>query len=424
MKSGLGRTRNGLCAALDVGSSKICCFIATLDSKQQPQVRGIGHQASLGVRNGAVVDMEACEGAIRNAVESAEAMAGETIDRVVVNLSGGYPASSSVAVEVSIAGHEVGEADLQRALRRSQPGEADVNGAEINRQLIHTIPVSYSIDGSRGVRDPRGMYGERLAVTLHMVTASSGAVRNLTTCIQRCHLDVSGYVVSPYASGLATLVEDEKELGVTVIDMGGGTTTIAVFFEGKVIYTDMVPVGGNHVTNDIARGLSTPLVHAERMKTLYGHAVAAAADDREQIDVPQVGEAEHDCEIQQVPRSILVGIIQPRLEETFELVRSRLEQSGFDKVAGRRVVLTGGASQLPGLRDLAGLMLDKQVRIGRPNRALGLAEATSGPAFATSAGLLSFVANHDMTAPVELDEKVKEPSGLIGRLGHWFREHF
>jgi cell division protein FtsA len=416
--------RNGLIAALDIGSSKICCFIATVEANGQPRVLGIGQQASRGVKNGTVVDMEICEDAILTAVHGAEQMADETISRVVVNLSGGYPASSSVGVEVSIAGHEVGESDLQHALQQGHLANGTNGNREASRQLIHSIPVSYSIDGSRGIRDPRGMYGQRLGVNMHLVTAGAGAVRNLANCIRRCHLDVSGFVVSPYASGLATLVDDEKELGVTVIDVGGGTTTIAVFFEGKVIYTDLIPVGGIHVTTDIARGLSTPLVHAERMKTLYGHAMAAAADEREMIDVPQVGE-EGDGDAQQVARSILVGIIQPRLEETFELVRSHLEASGFDKVAGRRVVLTGGACQLPGLRDLAALVLDKQVRIGRPNRALGLAESTSGPAFATCAGLLNCALANELAAPREAAvEEEEKPDGLMGRLGLWFREHF
>jgi len=417
--------RNGLIAGLDVGSSKICCFIATVEGDGRPRVIGIGQQASHGVKCGAVVDMETCESAILAAVHAAEQMAGETINRVVVNLSGGYPASASVGIEVAIDGHEVGEGDLRRALNQGHLVKKLNGKLGSSRQLIHSIPINYTIDGNRGIRDPRGMFGERLGVNMHLITAGSGAVRNLASCIQRCHLDVAGFVVSPYASGLATLVEDEKELGVTVIDIGGGTTTIAVFFEGKAIYTDLVPVGGIHVTNDIARGLSTPVVHAERMKTLYGHAMAAAADEREMIDVPQVGEEDGDGELQQVPRSILVGIIQPRLEETFELVRSRLETSGFAKVAGRRVVMTGGASQLPGLRDLAALILDKQVRIGRPNRALGLAEATSGPAFSTCAGLLSCALASELAMPTETpDTQEERPSGLMGRLGGWFRENF
>ena len=257
---------------------------------------------------------------------------------------------------------------------------------------------------------------------MHIVTAATGAVRNLATCIQRCQLGIGAFVVSPYASGLASLVGDERELGVTLIDMGGGTTSIAVFLEGNVIHTDVVPVGGQHVTSDIARGLSTGLTHAERLKSLYGHAIATSADEREMIDVPQVGEEEGH--VQQVPRSLLVGIMQPRLEETFELVRSRLEASGFDKVGGRRVVLTGGAAQLPGMSDLAALILDKQVRIGRPIHLSGLAEATSGPAYATAAGLLAYALAMERVPPPAPIAEAPEAAGFLGRVSHWIKEYF
>ncbi len=427
MKRPLARTRDNLIAALDVGSSKICCFIAALEDGGEPKVVGIGHQVSRGVKGGTVVDMEATQGAILNTVHAAEQMAGETIDRVLVNLSGGYPASFSLGVEVSIAGHEVGDADLRHVLANGFESESVSGEAARGRQLIHSIPVGYTIDGSSGIRDPRGMFGERLGVNMHLITAGSGPVRNLRSCIERCHLNVAGFVVSPFASGLATLAPDEMELGATVIDMGGGTTTIAVFLGGNVIFTDVLPVGGGHVTNDIARGLSTPIAEAERMKTLFGHAIAASADEREYIDVPQVGE-ERDAEPQQVPRSLLVGIIQPRCEEIFELIRSRLETSGFDRLAGRRVVLTGGASQLQGLRDLAALVLDKQVRIGRPAATHGLAEATAGPPFATCAGIIAYAiaSENGPLAPTNVETRAQreEPGGLVGRLGDWFREHF
>jgi cell division protein FtsA len=248
-------------------------------------------------------------------------------------------------------------------------------------------------------------------------------VRNLAHCIGRCHLEIAGLVVSPYAAGLACLVEDESDLGVTVIDMGGGTTSIAVFYDGNLVFTDSVPVGGGHVTNDIARGLSTPVAHAERMKTLYGSAIASAADERELITVPQVGE-EDETQANHVPRSLLVGIISPRLEETFEMVRDRLESSGFDKIAGRRVVLTGGACQLPGTRELAALILDKQIRIGRPLRIEGLAEATGGPAFSTSAGLVHFALSERAETPQRGRALTEEPGGLFVRFGHWIRENF
>jgi cell division protein FtsA len=418
-----GLVRGGVAAALDIGSSKVCCFIARTDGAAAPRVIGIGQQASRGIKSGAIVDLEQAEVSVLNAVHAAEQMAGETIDRVVVNLSGGYPASSTVGVEVSLNGHEVGEADLRRALAYGHQTQLQRQEEDHGRQMIHSIPTGYSIDGNRGIRDPRGMFGDQLGVHMHIITASSGAVRNVSTCIQRCHLEPVAFVVSPYASGLACLVEDELELGATVIDMGGGTTTIAVFYEHNVIFTDVIPVGGHHVTSDIARGLSTPLVHAERMKTLYGHVIAAPTDERELIDVPQVGE-EDSSESQQIPRSLLVGIIQPRVEETLELVRSRLELSGFDKVAGRRVVLTGGACQLPGTRELASTVLDKQVRIGRPAQVNGLAEATAGPAYATCAGLLNYAVTAEVPVPGEPAPVEREAGGLVGRLGHWLREHF
>jgi len=423
MRKNLSRTKNGIVAGLDVGSSKTCCFIARVDQGPLPKVIGIGQQASRGIKAGVIVDMAAVEAAILNAVHAAEQMAGQTIDRVMVNLAGGHPASSAIDIELAINGHEIGDADLRRAFEHGHQRQSMNGDAENGRELIHSIPIAYNIDGNRGVRDPRGMYGHRLGVEIHIVTAASGAVRNLTTCIERCHLDVTGYVVSPYASGLAALVEDEMELGVTVIDMGGGTTTIAVFYEGNAIFTDVVPVGGAHVTSDIARGLSTALVHAERMKTLYGHALATGTDERETIEVPRVGE-EREAGSHQVPRSLLVGIIQPRLEETLELVRSHLEASGFDKIAGRRTVLTGGACQLPGMTELASLILDKQVRIGRPGHIAGLAEATAGPAFATCAGLLNYAVTAERTAPFLAPAQTGEPDGLIGRFGDWFREHF
>jgi cell division protein FtsA len=418
-----GLLKGGIAAALDIGSSKICCFIARVDDSGTPHIIGIGQQASRGIKGGTIVDMELAETSVLNAVHAAEQMAGVTIDRVVVNLSGGYPASTTVGVEVSLNGHEVGEADLRRAVSYGHQTQVQRQQEDQGRQLIHSIPTGYSIDGSRGIRDPRGMYGEQLGVHMHIITAGAGAVRNVSTCIQRCHLEPVAFVVSPYASGLATLVEDEMELGVTVIDMGGGTTTIAVFYEHNVIFTDVIPVGGNHVTSDIARGLSTPIAHSERMKTLYGHVIAAPADERELIDVPQVGE-EDTAGSQQIPRSLLVGIVQPRVEETLELVRSRLELSGFDKIAGRRVVLTGGACQLPGTRELASTVLDKQVRLGRPTRVNGLAEATAGPAYATCAGLLNYAATADVTMPEEASQDPREMGGLMDRLGHWLREHF
>lgn len=409
-------TRGGIVAALDVGSTKVCCIIARTEDAGSARVVGIGHQIAAGVRAGSIIDMEAAETSIGAAVHAAEQMAGETIRDVVINLSGGYPVSHTFNAEVPVTGHEVIDGDIRRAMAHARSLQIGPD-----QELVHALPIGFALDGNRGIRDPKGMYGERLGVQVHAITASAGAVRNLRTCVARCHLDIESLVVSPYASGLACLVEDEMELGSACIDMGGGTTTISVFFEGNLVWTDCIPVGGSHVTNDIARGLTTPVVHAERMKALYGSAMATAADERESIDVPQVGEEERGG-TNTVPKSFLTRIIQPRLEEIFELVRSRLEQSGYARLVGRRVVLTGGACQLPNTRELAQLILDKQVRIGRPTRIAGLNEAHGGPAFSTGAGLLL----HAVRNPTELmvaGHEAASATGLLGRVGLWLREN-
>jgi len=412
------KARNGIVAALDIGSSKISCFIARVEGSGL-RVVGIGNAQSSGIRSGNIVDMEAAERAISGAVNAAEQMCGERIEEVVATVGAGYPASHTFGVEVTIGGHEITNKDVRRVLSQVHlPAETS------DRDIIHTMPIGYSIDGRAGVRDPRGMYGERLGVDVHLVTAASGAMRNLAVCIKRAHLELADRCVASFASGLACLVQDEMDLGVTVVDMGGGTTSIAVFYDGSLIYTDSIPVGGNHVTSDIARGLSTPVADAERMKILYGRAVSKPNDQYEIIDVPLIGEQDHE-EPNHVPRSILVGIIRPRVEETFELVRGRLEASGVDKLAGRRIVLTGGASQLDSISDAAANILNKQVRIGRPIRVTGLAEATGGPAFSACAGLLTFAAQAGEGGDAQQSATPSEiQSGRFARLGSWFRENF
>lgn len=421
-------------AALDIGSSKIACFIARSEGESPPRVIGIGHQLAEGVRHGSVANMEALQHAISSAVATAEQMAGETLQRVVVNVAGSQLRSHTVNIELPLNGREVTEGDLQRILAQGQamvPEDAQGHPME----LVHTIPVTYALDHQKSIRDPIGMTGSMLHAQLHLVAASFGPVRTLITAIARCHLDVEKLVAAPYASGLACLVEDEMDLGSLIIDMGAGTTSFAVFFEGSAVYTDGIPVGGAHVTNDIARGLTTSLSHAERLKTLYGNAIPSAMDEREIIDVPQVGE-EAPENANHIPKSHLIRIIQPRLEEIFELVKAKMDKSGFAEMAGRRVVLTGGASQLPGVRELAQRVLDKQVRLGRPLRVArpvhpggktgpsftGLAEATSGPAFATTAGLLVVAMQPELAASSSFSEFVSHV-GKMGRLGQWLKQN-
>lgn len=416
--NGQSRPRNGLIAALDIGTTKVCCLIARM-GEFGPKIVGIGHQVSAGMKNGAVVDMDALETSIRATVETAEQMAEENIHDVTVNISNAAIRSRLISYEVSTAGHRIDEADLRRLLHSNN---MELDEGE-TRERLHTIPVGYSIDGTRGVRDPIGMYGDRLAVNMHVITASSPPLRNIETVVAKCHLGVVETVASPYASALSCLVGDETKLGVTMIDMGGGTTTVAVFFDGELVHADVIPLGGAHITSDIARGLSTPLNHAERIKTLFGNAVPSSSDDRAVVEVPLIGE-DGTAEANQVPRSMLIGIIRPRVQETFELVRDRLAAAGFEQVSGPRVVLTGGASQLPGVPDVANDILDRQVRIGRPQAIDGLAEAVSGPAFSTCMGLVQYSVNALQDHKSGTFQPTEEAGNKIGRLGQWLRENF
>ena len=412
--------RNSTIAALDVGTTKVACFIAHMGTGESDEfhIAGVGHHRSRGMRSGQVTNLDEAEASIRAAVDAAEQMSNSRIDKVFLNMSCGTPQSTRVDVELAVSGHQIRDTDVRRVLDH---GSAQYNVND--RELIHCIPTGYSIDGGNGILDPRGMYGDKLGVNIHLVTAAVGPARNLNTVIDRCDLDIEDRVVTPYASGLACLVDDEKDLGVTVIDMGGGTTSIAVFLESQVVYVDTLPLGGNHVTGDIAKGLSTPIAKAERLKTVYGSVMQSPGDARELLKVPLVGEEDEDS-ANEVPKSMLVQIIAARLEETFELVRSHLETSGFAKTAGRRVVLTGGASQLEGVRDLAELVLDKQVRLGRPKMIRGLPDSLSGPAFATAVGLLRYGLREHVAKPDHAAMAAAKNKRNIGRIGQWLRENF
>ncbi len=391
------RLRRNLFAALDIGSSKVCCFIGLADDNGRLRIAGIGHVIAQGMKAGSVVNLDAVENSVLNAVHAAEQMAGETIRSVYVNVSCGQPHSLHLDVDLPMHGQAVRDIDVQKLLAKSQDSYAQMthtqntaNDNVLDRHLLHAIPVGYSLDGSRGIRDPRGMFGQQLGASVHMISAQNGALRNLGHAVQRAHLDVDDLVLTPYASGLACLVEDELDLGCTLIDLGGGTTSIGVFFDGNLLFSDIVPIGGQHITNDIARGLSTPLQQAERLKTLHGSALYSQADDDDLLNVPLVGEADDEAAPNHVPRAQLNRIIQPRAEEILETVRQRLAEAGVDKIAGQRVVLTGGGSQLSNIRELAMQVLQKNVRLGRPIRLAGLADAAGGPAFSVAAGLLHY----------------------------------
>ncbi|MBN66284.1 MAG: cell division protein FtsA [Rickettsiales bacterium] len=414
------RNLPGSIAALDIGTTKIACFIAQIDDNGAMRILGVGHQLARGIKSGLITDVSEAETSIVAAVHAAEQMAGETIENVVVSIGGRHVRSRNVSVELDVAGDAVGDSEIIDIIRDGSESLSDDE-----HEIMHIFPVQYALDDAKGLRDPRGMVGERLGAELHVVMARRNYLSNLTNCIARCHLNVSEYVLSPHASALAALDQDEMELGVTLIEMGGGTTSVSVFTGGKNVFSTSVPVGGQHVTSDIANGLSTSISHAERIKILHGSAISQASDEDRMIEVPQLGEEEDEDDPHRVPRTMLVGVIRPRMEEIFEMVRAKLEEAGVDKVAGRRCVLTGGASQLVGVDEMAGRILSKQVRRGKPVPLPGLADAVTGPAFATVAGMIEYVTKRAWEADLLASRRRKRGFSLTReKLVTWLKENF
>jgi cell division protein FtsA len=398
--------RTGLVAVLDVGSSKAVCLIG----KAEPgslRVIGAALRESQGIRAGTVVGMDLAEESIRDAVAAAENHADVRIQNVLISVNCGQPVSVTSRAAMTLDGALVSDGHL-RALLADGRSRGQLEGHEI----IQIAPTTYVVDEARGVRNPLGMYCQRIGVAMHAVAVKPSPLNNLRLAVERCHLNVVGSLFAPFASGLAVLTEDERQLGATLIDMGGGVTSIAVFLEGHLVHADVIPMGGQQVTSDLARMLAAPMSAAERAKTLYGAALGDMEAGADVIPLAQMGE-DGDESAMRVPRSMLTRIIQARLEEIFAQVQTRLRTSGFDVAAGRRAVLTGGACQLAGVRELAGRVLNKQVRIGRPQTFPGLPAASLGPDYATSVGLL--VAGASMPPEVLNPDLASAPDEHAGK---------
>ena len=413
--------KKGQVAVLDIGSHKLACFIAEQDENERYHIKGIGHQLAKGFRAGMITDAKEAETSVRCTVHAAEEMADETIENVVVSMSGTHIKSHLVSVEMAISGDGVSERDVSDVLHEGCQLVQDKD-----RALIHCFASEYQLDGSRGIKDPLTMYGSQLGADLHIITADAIRQKNLLGCMSRCHLNIEEYVSSSHVAALGCLEPDEMELGVTLIDMGAGQTSVSVFSGGKNIYSFSIPIGGQHVTKDIATGLSTSIANAERLKNLHGSAIDAPQDAQAMIDIPQLGEEDDISEGSLVPRSMLIGVIRPRLEEVFEMVREKLEASGVNAMSGRNVVLTGGASQLIGMRDLTARMLGgKQVRLGKPHYIPGLADSVTGPAFSSVVGMLKYLENRPAEdALFHARKSNKSFAGSGTRLWQWVKTNF
>jgi cell division protein FtsA len=374
--------RNGLVAALDIGSTKTVCLIGRVEADAL-RIVGRDVRASRGLKAGAVVDLNDAVQSIGDCVSAAEEQAGVRVQSVLISVGCGSPCDVTAQTAMTIGGALVGDAHLSALLAEGH-NRCQSEGLEV----LQSEPAGYVVDDTRGVHDPSGMFCQQLGVSMHAVAVRIPPLTNLRLAVERCRLRVSAPIFSAYASGLAVLSADEKQLGATVIDMGGGTTSVAVFMDDHLAHVDVVPVGGQLVTADLARILSAPMTTAERIKVLYGAALGdletGAADV---VAVQQMGEEGEENAVR-FPRSTLTRIIQVRLEEIFGEVQTRLRNSGFDVAAGRRAVLTGGCSQMAGVRELATRVLNKQVRIGKPLSAIGLPATMAGPEYSCVAGLV------------------------------------
>lgn len=427
----LSARKSATLSVLDVGTSKVVCLIAELQPAEASErlrgrthlarVIGIGHQRAMGLKGGAIVDLESAELCIRQAVHAAERMAKVEVQSVIVNLTGGRLGSQHFNASVELRGNSVSDADIKRVL-----AAAATHSIRPGRAVLHALPTGYALDSQPGVLDPRGLIGRALSVDMHVVATEAAAARNLMLAVERCHLEIEAVIATPYAAGLSALVDDETEMGAVLIDMGGGTTSMGVFANSHLMHADAIAVGGHHITMDVARGLSTRVAAAERLKTLYGSTMSSPSDERDMIAVPQVDDDERDMP-NHLAKSHLVRIIKPRVEEILELVRDRLNNAGFSAQAGRRVVLTGGACQLTGLPEVARRILGGQVRTGRPLGIKGLPEAGKGPAFAAAVGLLVYpqVAHVEHFEPrMSATFSATGTDGYFSRVGRWLKESF
>jgi cell division protein FtsA len=373
-------------AAIDVGSSKVAALVAMADGENMPRVIGAGVRASNGLKRGLVADMAKTESAIRAAMGQAEKAASVEIESVIVSLSAGGLDSDVTTVEIDIAGHRISEEDMS-ALLQAGRARIDETISKAGRSTLHAEPTLYTIDGLDGVTNPRGFHADRLAVDIHVLTAATPPCRNLDLAVRNAHLGVESIVASGVAASASVLGDEERELGVAVVEIGAGVTTVAVYGGGMLAGLVSIPMGAGDITADIAASFATRRAAAERLKTLSGAATAAPRDNHDMVEVPPL-DPDDGQESRRVPRAELIAVIRARLDLIFGEVESALKEIGFTGAAGRQVVLTGGGAELRGIADFAQGALARNVRIGRPRGLIGLPEAQSTAAFATLAGLI------------------------------------
>ncbi len=374
---------------IDIGTTKICTLVARLEGETDMRILGNGIVPSQGIKKGIVVDITAASDAVASSVEKAQRSSGLEIASAVVSMAGSHVSSMNSRGVVGINGGEIDQNDLDRALEAAQ-----AVAMPHNREVIHVIQRGITVDGQEGIRSPIGFKGYRLEVEAHIITAAAATVENLRRCVESSGVEVSNFVLNPLASAEVVLSQTEREMGVCVLDIGGGTSDLAIYINGDVWHTNVIPVGGNQVTSDIAIGLRIPLDLAEDVKLKHGHAVKTEINQDDFITLKVFGEEAP----QQISKRDLAYIIEARVDELFTLVQQEIRRSGYDSMLPAGIVLTGGTSLLPGIRTVASRVLNMPVRLAKPENLVGLVDKLQSPAYSTSFGLLKWAEMFNMAA--------------------------
>lgn len=403
-----------LIVGLDIGTSKVVAIVGEVSATGNIKIVGLGRHPSRGLKKGVVVNIESTVQSIQRAIEEAELMAGCQIHSVYAGIAGNHIRSMNSHGIVAVKDREVAHSDIERVL-----DAAKAVAIPADQKILHVLPQEYVIDMQEGIKEPIGMAGVRLEAKVHMVSGALNAAQNIEKCVQRCSLELEDVILEQLASSYAVLTDDEKELGVCMVDIGGGTTDIAIFTDGSIRHTAVIPIAGDQVTNDIAMALRTPTQHAEEIKIKYACALTQLAGPDELIKVPSVGERPP----RNLSRQALAEVVEPRYEELFTLIQAELRRSGFEDMIAAGVVLTGGTSMMEGAVELAEEIFHVPVRLAKPLGVEGLADVVAHPIYATSVGLLIYGAKHQLGELV-FARKEEDPLGFTARVKNWIKGNF
>jgi len=399
---------------LDIGTSKVVAIVGEISETNEIEIIGIGSHASRGMKKGVVINIESTVQSIQRAVEEAELMAGCQINSVYAGIAGSHIRSLNSHGIVAIRDREVAQSDVDRVI-----DAAKAVAIPADQRILHVLPQEFVIDQQEGIREPIGMSGVRLEAKVHLVTGAVSAAKNIIKCVRRCGLEVDDIILEQLASSYSVLTEDEKELGICLVDIGGGTTDIAIFTEGAIRHTAVIPIAGDQVTNDIAVALRTPTPHAEEIKVKYACALRQLANPDDTIEVSGVG----DRPPRRLARQTLAEVVEPRYEELLTLVQAELRRSGFEEICAAGVVLTGGSSKMEGVIELAEEVFHMPVRLGVPQYVSGLADVVRNPIHATGVGLLLFGFSNESSGNLGGNEVASEGS-IFKRMREWFQSNF